>query len=78
MGCWHYEESSDLLRNIEMLVVNGRLILQVDLSQDLGPSKTGKTRLIASSSGNGFIPGYEGVRLSLSVYRYPEAAPTAA
>jgi len=65
------------MQNVEMLVLNGKLILQIDLTQDLGPSKSGKTRLIGTSCGNGTVPGHEGVRFSLSVYRYPEVAAAA-
>jgi hypothetical protein len=53
--------------------VNGsKLVIEIDLSQDLGPSKSGKTILIASSEGNVGVPGREDVKVGLNVYRYPE------
>jgi hypothetical protein len=43
------------------------LVITIDMSRDLGPSSTGKTRLIATTSGNVKLPG--GERIGLNVYR---------
>lgn len=42
------------------------LIIKVDLSGDEGPSKSGKTRVVASSRGNISVGD---VKLGLNVYR---------
>ena len=60
------------MKNVTMKVEGSKLVIEVDLSQDLGPSKSGKTVLIASSEGNVSIPGREDVKIGLNVYRYPE------
>jgi len=60
------------MKNMTMKVEGSKLVIEVDLSQDLGPSKSGKTVLIASSEGNVSIPGREDVKIGLNVYRYPE------
>jgi len=60
------------MKNVTMQVEGSKLVIEVDLSQDLGPSKSGKTVLIASSEGNVSIPGREDVKIGLNVYRYPE------
>ena len=60
------------MKNMSMQVNGSKLVIEVDLSQDLGPSKSGKTVLIASSEGNVSCPGREDVKVGLNVYRYPE------
>lgn len=45
------------------------LVLRIDMSQDFGPSKSGKTKIIATSSGNIDIPNGEGAKLGLNIYR---------
>ncbi len=44
------------MKNIEMTVEGETLILKVDLSKDFGPSKSGKTIIVASTEGNVTIP----------------------
>jgi len=39
----------------------------IDLSKSLGPSRSGKTMLIASTNGNAALPG--GERIGVNVYR---------
>jgi len=56
------------MKNVEMEIKNGKLIITVDLSKDFGPSKSGKTVIIASSEGNITI-GDEDVKMGLNVYR---------
>jgi len=45
-----------------------KLIIEVDLSKNLGPSSSGKTLIIASSRGNSRIDGTE-VYLGLNIYK---------
>ncbi len=62
-----------LMKNIEMTVEGETLIIKVDLSKDFGPSKSGKTIIVASTEGN--VPVLErDEKIGLNVYRYPEWA----
>ena len=40
------------MKNVEMTVEGKTLIIKVDLSKDFGPSKSGKTIIIASTEVN--------------------------
>ena len=60
------------MKNMTMRVVDGKLVIEVDLSQEVGPSKSGKTVLIATTEGNADCPDREDVKVGLNVYRYPE------
>ena len=54
-----------------MTVEGDTLIIKVDLSKDFGPSKSGKTIIVASTEGNATVQGRE-ERVGLNVYRYPD------
>ena len=53
-----------------MRIEGKKLIIAVEMDQDFGPSKSGKTRIIASTEGNISAPGDEAVKIGLNVYRY--------
>lgn len=55
--------------NIDMKVTGKKLVITVDLSKDLGTSKSGNNTLIASSKGNISIPGHEDIKLGLNIYK---------
>jgi hypothetical protein len=57
------------MQNIEVKVEGNKLVLTVDLTKEIGPSSSGKTTLLASSEGNANVPGHEGVKFGLNVYR---------
>jgi hypothetical protein len=59
------------MQNVKMEVQGTKLVLTIDLSVNLGPSKTGKTIMIATTNGNASVPGQEEVKLGLNVYRKP-------
>jgi len=59
------------MKNMEMTVEGNTLIIKVDLSKDFGPSKSGKTIIVASSEGNVPVPERE-EKIGLNIYRYPE------
>jgi hypothetical protein len=61
------------MQNVKMRVDGHTLVLEIDLSQTLGPSASGKSDLIASSVDA--VPGVEGVHITLSVYRPKRAKP---
>lgn len=47
------------------------LTLSIDLSQDFGPSDSGKTNRVATTNGNIPVPGYEDVdvKVGINVFR---------
>lgn len=53
--------------NITATIEGDTLTLTIDLATTLGPSRSGKTTLIASTNGNAVLP--DGSRLGLNVYR---------
>lgn len=59
------------MRNVKAEVKDGLLTLTVDLNQSQGPSKSGKTNIIASSDGNVDLApfGAPGVKLGINIYK---------
>lgn len=56
------------MKNAELKVTGDKLVITVDLAKDFGPSNSGKTIIIATSSGNQKIEGTDAV-LGLNIYR---------
>ncbi len=54
-------------QNIETVIRDGKLIISIDTTVRLGPSKTGKTEMVATS--RGVIPLEDGLQLNLNLYR---------
>jgi hypothetical protein len=63
-------EAWGMAKNVTMRIEGKKLIIEVEMGQDFGPSKSGKTRIIASTEGNISAPGDEDVKIGLNVYRY--------
>jgi hypothetical protein len=59
------------MKNIEMTIEGETLTIKVDLSKDFGPSKSGKTIIVASTEGNVSVPE-RNEKIGLNIYRYPE------
>jgi hypothetical protein len=57
------------LKNVQMKVAGDKLTIEVDLTQDYGPSASGKTTIIASSAGNQPVPGREDVKVGVNIFR---------
>ncbi len=57
------------MKNVDIKIEGNTLILKVDLTQEQGPSSSGKTMIIGTTSGNAQIPGREEF-VGLNVYRY--------
>jgi hypothetical protein len=57
------------MKNVDMNVEGNTLVIKVDLSQEFGPSSSGKTIIIASTEGNVSVPGMEDKKVGLNVYR---------
>jgi len=59
------------MKNVEMVVEGDTLIIRIDLTRDFGPSRSGKTFIVASTEGNISVPDRE-EKIGLNVYRYPD------
>jgi hypothetical protein len=57
------------MQNVTMRIDGNKLVIEVDLTKEIGPSSSGKTMLIASTEGNANVPGFEGVKVGLNVYK---------
>jgi hypothetical protein len=59
------------MKNVQMSVEGDILTLKVDLSEEYGPSSSGKTIIVASTEGNVSVPGRDDVKVGLNVYKKP-------
>ena len=57
------------MKNVTLSVDKKVLVIRVDLTQDFGPSSSGKTRIIATTAGNAEVPGHEDIKLGLNVFK---------
>jgi len=57
------------MKNVEMNVEGEILHLKIDLAKEFGPSASGKTVIIATTEGNQSIPGKEGIKIGINVYK---------
>ncbi len=61
------------MQNVSFQVQGEQLVITIDLTQELGVSASGKSLLIATTSGNVLVPGYEEIKLGLNCYRPQQA-----
>lgn len=54
--------------NVKSVRDGDKLYLELDLTQSLGASKSGKSELVASTGGNRTIPGTD-VKIGINAYR---------
>ena len=59
------------MKNVVLDVKDEILTVVVDLNKTYGPSKSGKTVIIASTEGNLPIGGSNGATIRLNIYRPP-------
>lgn len=55
--------------NIEAEVAGNILIVKINLDEEFGPSKSGKTVLVASTQGNHQVPDKPGYMFGVNVYK---------
>ena len=55
------------MKNVALQVNGSKLVITCDLSQDFGPSKSGKTTVVASTEG--FIAAAPGIKLGLNLIK---------
>ena len=51
------------MKNVEMKIEDNVLVIKVDLTQEFGPSASGKNIIIASTEGNVSIPGRDDTKV---------------
>lgn len=56
------------MRNVKVTVAKNIATITIDLTQDLGPSSTGKTHLVGTTEGNVTIPGTE-IKLGVNCFK---------
>ncbi len=61
------------MKNVEFDIQGDTLTISVDLSKEFGPSKSGKTIIVASTEGNKTVPG-RSEKIGLNVYKEIGAA----
>ncbi len=57
------------MKNVNMTRTGNKLVIEVDLSQDFGKSKSGKSTIVASTDGNIDVPGFEGGKIGFNIYK---------
>ena len=58
------------MKNVKTTIKGSILTVEIDLSKDLGPSSSGKTTLVGTTSGNVALAGPGGVQFKLGVNCY--------
>lgn len=57
------------MKNIEYKVENEKLIITIDLTKTFGESKSGKSIIVATTSGNVPVEGTDDIKLGLNCYK---------
>ena len=57
------------MKNVKLHVEGSTLTMTVDLSQEHGPSSSGKSITVASTEGSISVPGYEDIKVGLNIYK---------
>ena len=60
------------MKNVDMKAEGDILTIKVDLSKEFGLSGSKKSIVLASSEGNQTVPGTDGIKIGLNVYRKAE------
>ena len=56
------------MQNVQMVTKGQKLIVEIDLSKRLGPSKSGKTTVIATTGGNVDVPEHPEIKIGINCY----------
>ena len=59
--------------NVQIEVQDNKAVITIDLTKDFGPSKSGKTIVVATTRGNVPIPGSDTIKIGINCYKYPES-----
>jgi hypothetical protein len=60
------------MQNVVMRREGTKLVIEIDLAQDQGPSASGKTHIIASTRGNAPVPETGDTFIGINCFRYAE------
>ena len=58
------------MQNIDMKRDGDRLMIEIDLSKEFGPSSSGKTVIVASTRGNASVPDTDGTMIGINCFKY--------
>lgn len=57
------------MKNLKYTVAGTKLTIEVDLAADHGPSKSGKTVIVATSEGNQPLPGFPEIKVGVNIFK---------
>ena len=57
------------MKNMIMEVKDNKLTITIDLTEEQGMSKSGKSMVIATTSGNVSIPENDDIKIGLNIYK---------
>lgn len=57
------------MQNVAMSRNGEKLVIEIDLSKDFGPSASGKTLIVASTRGNPPVPGTSDTFIGINCFR---------
>lgn len=57
------------MKNVEVKVVKGKIIIEIDTTKEFGLSSSGKSMIVASTEGNQLIEGTGGCKIGLNIYK---------
>jgi len=57
------------MTNLAMEVDGNILTIKIDLQQNQGVSKSGKSTIVATTSGNVDVPGQSGMKIGINAYK---------
>ena len=59
------------MQNVDIQVEGDKIVITIDASKNLGPSRSGKTTMVATTSGNQVVATKSGqVVIGLNVYKH--------
>lgn len=56
------------MQNIKMEVKNNILTIEIDMSKTIGPSKSEKSMIVATTGGNMSVPGFPDSKIGINCY----------
>ena len=57
------------MENVKMEVVQNELVIRINLLETCGQSKSGKSMVIGTTSGNADVPGKPGMKIGVNCYK---------
>ena len=60
------------MQNVEIKIEKKKLVIEIDLSKEIGVSQSGKSMNVATTGGSIDVPGFPGFKLGLNCYKKKE------